>query len=201
MAAYRYTDAGITDYVDKRLLSEGWRIAIWVAAPIAWLMWVERRRLSTALFPVSPLAPRRGWLLVAAAIVCLPFFQRLFGGTWTGIPANVSAVVLIGGTLSTAVVAISEEFLFRGVFLSGLLARNWSYLSANAITAVLFSLSHWPGWLYGGGVSAPGLAIMSVHMVFYGLLFGGFVRLEGGLKGAILVHFANNIVAGGLFRP
>jgi membrane protease YdiL (CAAX protease family) len=110
-------------------------------------------------------------------------------------------VVLIGGTLSTAVVAISEEFLFRGVFLSGLLARNWSYLSANAITAVFFSLSHWPGWLYGGGVSAASLAAMSVHMVFYGLLFGGFVRLEGGLKGAILVHFANNIVAGGLFRP
>ena len=42
---------------------------------------------------------------------------------------------------------------------------------------------------------------MSVHMLLYGLVFGGFVRLEGGLKGAILVHFANNIVAGGLFRP
>jgi membrane protease YdiL (CAAX protease family) len=201
MAAYRYTDAGISDYVEKRLLSEGWRIAIWVAVPIAWLMWIERRRLTTALFPISPLAPVRGWLLVAAAIVCLPFFQRLFGGTWTGIPANVTAEVLIGGTLSTAVVAISEEFLFRGVFPSGLLAQRWSYLSANAITAVFFSLSHWPGWLYGGGISAASLAAMSVHMFFYGLLFGGFVRLEGGLKGAILVHFANNIVAGGLFRP
>ena len=33
MAAYRYTDAGISDYVEKRLLSEGWRIAVWVAAP------------------------------------------------------------------------------------------------------------------------------------------------------------------------
>ena len=41
---------------------------------------------------------------------------------------------------------------------------------------------------------------MSVHMFFYGLLFGGFVRLQGGLMGAILVHFANNIVAGGLGR-
>ena len=201
MAAYGHVDVNILDYVEKRLLAEGWRIAIWVAVPIAWLMWIERRPLATALFPISPLAPGRGWLLVAAAIVCLPFFQRLFGGTWTGIPANVTAEVLIGGTLSTAVVAISEEFLFRGVFLSGLLARNWSYLSANAITAVFFSLSHWPGWLYGGGVSAASLAAMSVHMFFYGLLFGGFVRLEGGLKGAILVHFANNIVAGGLFRP
>ena len=64
MAAYRYTDAGISDYVEKRLLSEGWRIAIWVAVPIAWLMWIERRRLATALFPISPLAPGRGgsWL-------------------------------------------------------------------------------------------------------------------------------------------
>ena len=200
MAAYRYVDVGISDYVEKRLLAESWRIAIWVIVPLAWLAWVERRALATALFPVSPLALWRGWLLVAGAIVCLPFFQRLFGGTWTGIPAHVSTEVLIGGTLSTAVVALSEEFLFRGVFLSGLLGRNWSYLSANAITAIFFAFSHWPGWLYGGNVSAASLATMSVHMLLYGLVFGGFVRLEGGLKGAILVHFANNIVAGGLFR-
>jgi membrane protease YdiL (CAAX protease family) len=201
MAAYAHIDASASDYFEKRLLSDGWRIAVWVIPPLLWLSWIERRLLGTALFPVAPLSPKRGWLLVAIVIGCLPLLSRAFNGVWIGIPKDAAIAVLIAGTLSTAVVALSEEFLFRGVFLSGLLARKWSFLAANAVTAVFFSLSHWPGWLYGGGVSPGSLAIMSIHMVLYGLLFGGIVRLEGGLRGAILVHFANNIVSGTLFRP
>ncbi len=201
MGTYAHIDAGLLDHFEKRLLSDGWRIAIWVLVPLLWLRWIERRPLRMALFPIAALAPKRGWLLVVIAIVCLPFLQRLFNGTWTGIPKDAGAMLLIAGTLSTAVVAIAEEFLFRGVFLSGLLARNWAFVPANAVTAAFFSLSHWPGWLYGGGVSPANLAIMSIHMVLYGLLFGGIVRLQGTLWGAILVHFANNIVSGGSFRP
>ena len=140
MAAYRYTDAGISDYVEKRLLSEGWRIAVWVAAPIAWLMWIELPPLSTALFPISPLAAATG-LAPGCRRNCLASlsFSVYFGGAWTGIPAgHVSAVVLIGGTLSTAGIAISEEFLFRGVFLSGLLARRWSYLPRTLLQRYFF---------------------------------------------------------------
>jgi membrane protease YdiL (CAAX protease family) len=135
-----------------------------------------------------------------AAAASLLLLERIFKGVWTGIPQDVSWTVAIAGTASTAMVAFAEEFLFRGAILSGLLRSGWRFLPANAVTALFFSLSHWPGWLYGGNVSLPALALMTGHMFVYGLAFGGFVRLQGDLRTAMFVHFVNNLIAGGLFK-
>jgi membrane protease YdiL (CAAX protease family) len=114
------------------------------------------------------------------------------------IPAGHSAleyVLFVGGV---GLLALGEEFTFRGVFLSGLLRSGFPFWQANAFTAAAFALSHWPGWLMFGGMPAISLLTATVRVFLFGYVMGGLVRAEGGLIAAISIHTLNDVLAGTL---
>jgi membrane protease YdiL (CAAX protease family) len=200
MAAYGKIDEQIASAAGRQLVSAAWRIAFWIGLPLLWLKAVEQRPLRSALHPCQPLSPR-WWPLATLGVIALIFVgERLTRGVWTGIPPHAAAPVLLRGSLAMVVVAIAEEFLCRGVILSGLLMRGWSYRIASLFVSLFFTLTHWPGWLYGGTMGPGTLAELSLRIFLFGLLMTFLVRLEGGLKSAMLVHLVNNLVAGVAFK-
>jgi len=200
MVAYGKIDEQIAGAADRKLVSAAWRIAFWIGLPFLWLKGVEQRHLQSALHPSQPLTPR-WWPFATLGVIALIFIgERLTRGVWTGVPEDSSVSVLLRGSLAMVVVAIAEEFLCRGVILSGLLMRGWNYRTASLSVSLFFTLTHWPGWLYGGTMGAGTLAELSVRIFLFGLLMAFLVRLEGGLKSAVLVHLVNNLVAGDAFK-
>ncbi len=200
MVAYGKIDEQIAGAADRQLVSAAWRIAFWIGLPFLWLQAIEQRHLQSALHPSQPLTPR-WWPFATLGVIALIFIgERLTRGVWTGVPEDSSVSVLLRGSLAMVVVAIAEEFLCRGVILSGLLMRGWNYRTASLSVSLFFTLTHWPGWLYGGTMGAGTLAELSVRTFLFGLLMAFLVRLEGGLKSAVLVHLVNNLVAGDAFK-
>jgi membrane protease YdiL (CAAX protease family) len=200
MAAYGEIDGRFAGAADRQLVSAAWRIALWIGLPLVWLKFCERRDLDDALHPCQPLSPR-WWPMATLGVIALIFVgERLTRGVWTGVPEHVATMVLLRGSLAMVLVAIAEEFLCRGVILSGLLVRGWGYRGASLAVSMFFTLTHWPGWLYGGTIGWKTLAELSVRIFLFGLLMAYLVRLEGGLKSAMLVHLINNLVAGDAFK-
>jgi membrane protease YdiL (CAAX protease family) len=126
---------------------------------------------------------------------------RLTFGHWTGIPPHEDWTTYAAIVPSIVLVGIAEEFVFRGVFLSGLLRNGWAPWRANLITATLFALSHWPGWFAGPSSMGPFAHITaSIRLMVFGLVVGGLTTLEGGILIAIVVHSFNDLWVGLFFH-
>lgn len=102
--------------------------------------------------------------------------------------------------LLIAVYPLLEEFVFRGLLQGYLLEKAWArrragpVTAANAVTAIVFALSHWPrgGVLLTFGVLGPGL------------IFGYFRERHGGLATPVLLHAWYNaciVIAAWIGRP
>ena len=132
--------------------------------------------------------------LLAVAFLLGPPVSLVFVDV-SGRGYDVAAVFML-----IAVAPLFEEILFRG-WLQGVLLRNgWAQRSlvgvsgANAITASLFALFHWPR---GGGTLALGVLPL-------GLLFGWFRERHQGVMTPILLHAWYNaclVVASALDGP
>jgi membrane protease YdiL (CAAX protease family) len=127
-----------------------------IGAALAWGKWWTRSSVSE-LFPLRPLAPR----------LLLPVLLTVFGLTilaseagnalqhvlpMPGVVADMFRGVANGGEglassafLLVLVAPLTEELLFRGLILRGLL-RNYSARKALAASAVLFTLLHGNPW-------------------------------------------------------
>jgi uncharacterized protein len=90
--------------------------------------------------------------------------------------------------------SISEEILCRGFFLNRL-NESLSFWKANAVSALLFMLAHWPYWLSKSGFS-PQVIKDSVNVFFLGCLFGWLMKKTNSLWPAIGAHIANNFLSG-----
>lgn len=175
------------------------RLLVWLAFPALWLVKIEGRRIPDALYPVDPWS-RRGAVIAGIALAgVLLLGMRYTRGQWDAVPGGHSVVQYLAVFASIALLALGEEFTFRGVFMSGLIQRGVPFWKVNLIVAVVFALSHWPGWLMFGGISPTALATASLRVLVFGVLMGGLVRLEGGLIVAILLHWFNDVLAGTLF--
>ena len=89
---------------------------------------------------------------------------------------------------------VVEELAFRAAILPTL-ARKFSFVWANTITALLFTLVHFPGWFFQGRlldmIAAPLGGALSIFIL--GWLFG-FVAYRSNSVGApIIAHSLNNL--------
>lgn len=89
--------------------------------------------------------------------------------------------------------AALEELLMRG-FLLGQLVRFTSSFRAQAATAVLFTLMHIPSWV---AVEHMGIELLpsTIAVLVLGLVLGAVARASNNVVPAIVLHFANNLVA------
>jgi membrane protease YdiL (CAAX protease family) len=200
LGIYRIFDSDIQNPFLKRIVSDGWRALVWLILPILWLIFVERRGIVTAIRPNSVRSLRWAGLAGGALCALIVISYRLTFGHWTGIPLDRSWNTYAAILPSILLVGIAEEFIFRGVFLSGLLRGGWGPWRANFIAAVFFALSHWPGWLAGQGSMGPlSFLTASIRLVIFGMAMSGLVTLEGGIVVAILVHSFNDLWVGLFF--
>ena len=88
---------------------------------------------------------------------------------------------------------ISEEILFRG-FVLHQFADRLRFWAANLITAVLFTLIHWPFWVWRNGFH-PSILQNSAGILLLAILLGYVVKLTGSLWPAVALHIANNMLA------
>jgi membrane protease YdiL (CAAX protease family) len=88
---------------------------------------------------------------------------------------------------------ISEEILFRG-FVLNKLAERLKFWMANLLTAVLFTLIHWPFWIWRNGLNGW-LIQTSAGIFLLAILLGYVVKLTNSLWPAVAVHIANNFLA------
>lgn len=185
------------DYLQRRLWSDGWRILCWLILPLFWLQVIERRPLSAALHPCKGRAPRLVPLIVISLTIGHLCWLKLSTDRWHAIPADLPQSHYIAGAVGGLLVGLAEEFVFRGIFLSALIARRWPFAIANVIVALFFTLIHWPGWLLlGDGMSPVDLLFATATILVFGLIMGGLVWLEGGLVAAVLVHAAIDLING-----
>lgn len=185
------------DYLQRRLWSDGWRVLLWLILPLFWLEVIERRSLSAALRPSKGQAPRLVPITVISLTIGHLCWLKLSTDSWHGIPADLPQSHYLAGVIGGLLVGLAEEFVFRGIFLSALIARRWPFAAANIIVALFFMLIHWPGWLLlGSGMSPVDLLFASLNILLFGLAMGGLVWLEGGLIAAILVHAAIDLSNG-----
>jgi membrane protease YdiL (CAAX protease family) len=198
--AYKLGEQSVQNFFLKRLLSDGWRVLVWVVLPIAWLALIEQRPINTAFRPLAAKSPRMARITALALIALIVIGYRWTYGHWTGIPSNRTWDVYTAVLPGVLLVGLAEELVFRGVFFSGLLQAGWSARTASLLASIMFTLSHWPAWLIASGPIGPvAMLAASTRLAVFGLVMNGLVILEGGLLLAIIVHAFNDLWVGVFF--
>ena len=174
------------------------RFVVWCLLPTAWIILIEQRALGSAVHPVERHSLRLALTLTVLLTAVLFLGIRLTRGHWFMIPAGHNTLEYVAFVVGVGLLALGEEFTFRGGFLSGLLRSGTPFWRANAIAAAAFALSHWPGWLMFGGLPAIYLLTATLRVFVFGYVMGGLVRAEGGLIAAISIHTLNDVLVGTL---
>lgn len=95
----------------------------------------------------------------------------------------------VGGVL---LIGFTEEIVFRG-FLLQKFEEVLGSKYANAITAVLFLLIHFPKWYMQGNLFMAGFMVNSVLFIFlFSILQAVFLKKTDSLWTCIILHSANN---------
>lgn len=83
---------------------------------------------------------------------------------------------------------ITEEIVFRGLILQEL-NKRFVFWQANAITALLFLLIHYPIWIYNGDFF---VLWSHIYVFLLGLLFGFVYKKTGSLWSVVVLHSFHN---------
>ena len=191
-------------FIDERIHSQALasvysnavKFLLWVVPAVVYLREVDRRPALRTLKLTTPIN-RRG-LAYAAALSALYFAATVVFETRAG-GKNLNAMVAAGFIEWLTAFAfiffspISEEILFRGFMLQQF-ADRMKFWAANLITAVLFTLIHWPFWVWRNGFHLP-IIQNSAGILLLAILLGYVVKLTDSLWPAIVVHIANNLLA------
>jgi uncharacterized protein len=158
----------------KAVYSNALKFIIWVLPAIIYLRRIEKRRPLEYL-KLTTRVNSAG--LMNAFLACLIFFvgvillERLAYGKSFYL-AQVPALAI----LSSSVSSLPEEMFFRGFVLNQLSERS-NFRQANLIAAGLFTLVHWPNWLWVSGFH-PGLAGTSLSILLLGDSAGIFDEMD-----------------------
>ena len=196
--------ATVLFFVDERIHSEVFssvysnavKFLVWVVPAFVYLRRVERRPALVSLKLTTPIN-KRG-LVYAVVISALYFAATVVFETRVG-GKNLDALVAASPAAWLRALAfiffspISEEILFRG-FVLGEFSERLKFWAANLITAVLFTLIHWPFWIWRYGFQGPVLHT-SAGIFLLALLLGYVVRLTNSLWPAVALHIANNLLS------
>lgn len=121
-----------------------------------------------------------------------------WAGGWADVSVEVSAlpVILSGVILAvirTALIAGSEELIFRGFFLQSMKLR-YGFLSAAIGSAILWSPTHLPD-MYSSGLPIPSILIGMMTFILWGIVLAMCVRIgENSLWLPFGLHFGYNLV-------
>ncbi|HZU35730.1 MAG TPA: type II CAAX endopeptidase family protein, partial [Gemmataceae bacterium] len=150
--------------------------------PVTWLGWTARHAWLECLLGVLLFVP-----LVYAAVWLDYLLRRL--GLW-GATSNLPAILMAGSrsnlglaVLTVAVIAVSEETIFRGYLILRLRALTGSPALAVVLAALLFGLGH-------GYEGAVGI----VTIGFMGLVYGLVYWWRQSLVAPIVMHFLQDLL-------
>jgi len=189
-------DASIGSEFARNIYSNAVKFLIWVAPVFLYLIFVDRVEPFGYLKLTTRINPRG--LLVAAAVSAAYFAMviavspliggRGFDALLKAEPANVARTL---GLISIS--PLWEEILFRGFVLNKLSSRL-RFFHANLLTGVLFSMAHWPYWLYSG-MEPLMFARLAGNVFFLGVVFGYVFKKSNSIWPAVAVHIINNLLS------
>lgn len=93
-------------------------------------------------------------------------------------------------------IGITEEVVFRGFILQKL-TEEFEFIYANAISAILFMLIHFPRWYVDGLMSKGKMEYFLAGAVFvlaFGLLQGYVLKRTRSLWACMIIHSMNNLI-------
>ncbi|HOU13306.1 MAG TPA: CPBP family intramembrane metalloprotease [Anaerolineae bacterium] len=151
------------------------------------------------------------WQVWALAVVGMLYFAgaslfAFYGKVAFDISSLTRATAFNATVLTHAVVALSEELLFRGVMLYVLL-HAWGHtrlgiIGSVVLSAVLFALMHITQ-VFTHGASWSSVLLLTVQTCISAVWWGAVVVWGGSLWPAVLLHFVGNAVVAvqGLTTP
>jgi len=196
--------ATVLFFIDERIHSEvlssvysnAVKFLIWVVPAVIYLRQLDRQPALGYLKLTTPI--NKKGLVYAIIISALYFAATIVFETRVG-GKNLHALVAASPAEWLRALAfiffspISEEILFRG-FVLNKLAERLKFWMANLLTAVLFTLIHWPFWIWRNGFHISTLQT-SAGIFLLAILLGYVVKLANSLWPAVAVHIANNFLA------
>jgi len=105
------------------------------------------------------------------------------GVGWSGIPLQIFGPLI----LTTFLVGIFEEFLFRGVVFHAFEKWRGPILAA-FISSIMFGAMHYVNWV--GGQQLSGTHVQVMHAGAAGILYAGIILKTGSIWPAVLAHGA-----------
>ncbi len=143
---------------------------------------------------------RTGWwaIAVSALLMCFDLASSLATGSFAladGWPLNV-----IGIALMCLAIGISEEGMFRGLLLGGLLSilgkTKRGVTRAVVISSVAFGLAHidWIGLDYADPLSLLQALLKVIQTGVYGYYLGAVVVATGSIVGSVFLHALDNFL-------
>lgn len=174
-------------------LYDVFKLLIWTIPVFAYLRYENTDALTYLKLRSIKKADVKWAILISLAFIAYQFvgtiviskpikFNMFFDATnW------IKGVILVGFT---------EEILFRGFFLQKIVSYT-RFGFANIITAILFLLIHFPGWLVLNALPAGiFLKIALFAFIFIFSIVEGYVlKKTGSLWICILIHSINNFVS------
>lgn len=196
--------ATVLFFIDERLhstvlsavYSNAVKFLLWVVPAVIYLRVVDRKPALAYLKLTTPINKRGlGYILLISALyfAATILFETRVGGKNLNDLYAASLVEWLSALAFVFFSPISEEILFRG-FVLHQLADRMKFAAANLITAALFTLIHWPFWLWRNGFHLSTLQ-NSVGILLLAILLGYAVKLTNSLWPAVAIHIANNLLA------
>jgi membrane protease YdiL (CAAX protease family) len=103
--------------------------------------------------------------------------------------SNVPGMAILSSSVSSAL----EEIFFRGFVLNELW-QKFGFRPANLIAAILFTLIHWPNWLWTSGFNLSMIAT-SLSILVLGVFLGYLMKWTNSLWPSIAAHIINNTLS------
>jgi len=189
-------DASIESEVVRTFYSNAVKLLLWVVPVFINLICVDKTdplhylKLSTRVDKLG---------LIAASMVSAAYFaliivtSPLIGGRTIEslLMAQPATVARTLGLVSIS--PLWEEILFRGFVLHKLWSRA-RFWTANLISSLMFTMAHWPYWIYSR-MALAGFARLSASIFVLGLLFGYVFKRTHSLWPAVVVHIVNNFLS------
>jgi uncharacterized protein len=196
--------ATVLFFIDERIQSEalrsvysnGVKFLIWVAPAVIYLRRLDRQPALRYLKLTTPIN-KKGLvytiILSALYFAATILFETRVGGKNLHDLYAASLAEWLKAFAFIFFSPISEEILFRG-FVLNQFAERLRFLTANLLTAALFTLIHWPFWIWRNGFQGW-IIQASAGIFFLAVLLGYAVKLTNSLWPAVALHIANNLLA------
>jgi membrane protease YdiL (CAAX protease family) len=194
LALLPLTDLAADEVAAAKAIADLWRLGVWLALPLAWLLAVERLDPRAAIDQRPGVRVWLGWLAACLATLAARALEVRAGSDWIAIPP-VSGAGFFAASVSLLLAALLEEFVCRGLVLKALRAR-FGFWTANAAAAAFYTAMLAAGWAALAEFDAGTFAYLGASVFLFSLLLGWLVRQTGTVWVAVAAHFLNDFLQG-----